>query len=158
MFSLIKLKSLFILLTFMKIYFFCDPVVADIKPNDRFSAVQVVEIQLASLQSNSHDNRGIFQCWLFAHPDNKKYTGPLSRFISMIKSKPYDILLNSKFFKTKLIYENKSDAQVEVFLDSKEKNRYKILWTLTKSNINQECNDCWMTIGVSQPYKLGPII
>ena len=131
---------------------------AEISPNDKFSPLEVVDIQLTSLQSNISDNKGIYQCWLFAHPENKKYTGPLGRFISMIKSKPYDVLLGSLFFKTKLISKNQTEAKVEVFLDGKNKNRYKILWALSKSNTSKKCTNCWMTIGVSQPQNLGPII
>ena len=131
---------------------------AEISPNDKFSPLEVVDIQLTSLQSNTSDNKGIYQCWLFAHPENKKYTGPIGRFISMIKSNPYDVLLGSLFFETKLISKNQTEAKVEVFLDGKNKNRYKILWILSKSNISKECTNCWMTTGVSQPQNLGPII
>ena len=84
--------------------------------------------------------------------------GPLGRFVSMIRSNPYDILLGSLFFETKLISKNQTEAKVEVFLDGKNKNRYKILWILSKSNISKECTNCWMTTGVSQPQNLGPII
>ena len=131
---------------------------AEVRPNDKFSPLEVVDIQLTSLQSNSNDNKGIYQCWLFAHPENKKYTGPIRKFVSMIRSTPYDVLLESLFFETKLISKNQTEAKVEVFLDGKNKNRYKILWILSKSNISEECTNCWMTIGVSQPQNLGPII
>ena len=131
---------------------------AEIKPNDKFSPLEVVDIQLTSLQSNSNDDKGIYQCWLFAHPENKKYTGPLGRFVAMIRSNPYDVLLGSLFFETKLISKNQTEAKVEVFLDGKNKNRYKIMWILSKSNISIKCTNCWMTIGVSQPKNLGPII
>ena len=131
---------------------------AEIRPNDKFSPLEVVDIQLTSLQSNSNDNKGIYQCWLFAHPENKKYTGPLGRFVAMIRSNPYDVLLGSLFFETKLISKNQTEAKVEVFLDGKNKNRYKILWILSKSNIRKECTNCWMTTGVSQPQNLGSII
>ena len=67
-------------------------------------------------------------------------------------------LNSSKFFETKLISKNQTEAKVEVFLDGKNKNRYKILWILSKSNISKKCTNCWMTIGVSQPQNLGPII
>ena len=131
---------------------------AEIKPNDKFSPLEVVDIQLTSLQSNSNDNKGIYQCWLFAHPENKKYTAPLVRFVAMLRSYPYDVVLGSLFFETKLISKNQTEAKVEVFLDGKNKNRYKILWILRKSNISKECTNCWMTTGVSQPQNLGSII
>ena len=148
-FTFTTILSILFVLNFENVSF------AEISPNDKFSPLEVVDIQLTSLQSNTSDNKGIYQCWLFAHPENKKYTGPLGRFISMIKSNPYDILLESLFFETKLLSKNQTEAKVEVFLDGKNKNRYKILWTLSKSNTSKKCTNCWMTIGVSKPQNLG---
>ena len=59
---------------------------AEILPNDKFSSSDVVEFQLNSLQANLKNNRGIYQCWIFAHPENKKYTGPFENFAKMIQS------------------------------------------------------------------------
>ena len=131
--------------------------IADILPNDKFSASDVVQIQLMSLQSNTYDNKGIYQCWIFAHPENKKYTGPFKSFSNMIKNKPYDKLLNSKFFKTKILFENKNNARIEVLLDGKNNRRYKIFWSLGRARINTECQNCWMTLGVTQPFDMGII-
>ena len=126
-------------------------------PNDKFSASEVVEIQLMSLQSNSNQNQGIYQCWIFAHPNNKKYTGPFTTFVSMIKNKPYNILLNSKFFKIKVLSENKKKARIEVLLDSNNNRRYKIFWHLGRTTIDSKCQNCWMTLGVTQPFDMGVI-
>ena len=130
---------------------------ADIMPNDKFSSSDVVEIQLISLQSNSKNDKGIYQCWIFAHPKNKKYTGPFKYFVKMIKNKPYDKLLNSKFFKIKVLFENTKDARIEVLLDSKNNRRYKVFWSLGKATLNSECQNCWMTLGVTQPFDMGII-
>ena len=130
---------------------------ADIMPNDKFSSSDVVEIQLLSLQSNSINDKGIYQCWIFAHPKNKKYTGPFKYFVKMIKNKPYDKLLNSKFFKIKVLFENTKDARIEVLLDSKNNRRYKVFWSLGKATLNSECQNCWMTLGVTQPFDMGII-
>ena len=137
--------------------FLSKKIIADIMPNDKFSASEVVEIQLMSLQSNSDQNQGIYQCWIFAHPNNKKYTGPFTTFVSMIKNKPYNILLNSKFFKIKVLSENKKKARIEVLLDSNNNRRYKIFWHLGKTTIDSKCQNCWMTLGVTQPFDMGVI-
>ena len=137
--------------------FLSKKIIADIMPNDKFSASEVVEIQLMSLQSNSNQNQGIYQCWIFAHPNNKKYTGPFTTFVSMIKNKPYNILLNSKFFKIKVLSENKKKARIEVLLDSNNNRRYKIFWHLGKTTIDSKCQNCWMTLGVTQPFDMGII-
>ena len=150
--TLLPILCTLLVLSFEKISF------AEVTPDDKFNPLEVVDIQLTSLQSNSSDDKGIYQCWLFAHPENRKYTGPIGRFVTMIRSTPYNVLLGSLFFETKLISKNQTEAKVEVFLDGKNKNRYKILWILNKSNISKKCTNCWMTIGVSQPQNLGPII
>ena len=38
-------------------------------------------IRPQALKKNNKLNDGIKQTWLFAHPDNKKFTGPLNKFI-----------------------------------------------------------------------------
>ena len=55
---------------------------ADIKPNE------VISIQLKALMKNNtpYENAGIIQTWEFAHPQNRKFTGPLSNFIAMMNS------------------------------------------------------------------------
>ena len=75
----------------------------------------------------------------------------------MIKNKPYDQLLNSKFFKTKVLFENENNARIEVLLDSKNNRRYKIFWSLGKATLNSVCQNCWMTLGVTQPFDMGEI-
>ena len=151
-----ELKRIFVAIFFVG--FLSSAKAEMIKPAENLSAYDVIKIQLEALKNNDDNDTGIKQTWLFAHPENKKYTGPLGRFVSMIRSNPYDVLLGSLFFETKLISKNQTEAKVEVFLDGKNKNRYQILWILSKSNISEECTNCWMTIGVSQPQNLGPII
>ena len=78
-----------------------------IKPNNGIDPFQVVKIQLISLKNNNDPTKdnGIEQTWEFAHPNNQKYTGPLERFIVMLKSESYKMLLNHldhKIFELKL--------------------------------------------------------
>ncbi len=49
-----------------------------IKPNNNIEPYQVVKVQLESLQNNNLPSidSGIEQTWEFAHPSNKKNTGP----------------------------------------------------------------------------------
>ena len=129
---------------------------SDILPNDLYSATEVVEIQMTSLQSNSiSKNQGIFQCWLFAHPKNKKFTGPFSNFTSMISDTSYNILLNSFKFKVKLLSEEKNIAKVSVEVDAKNNKRYNLIWILEKANLNKKCKKCWMTVSVTEPEFKG---
>ena len=53
-----------------------------IKPKSSIVPSDVVKIQLTALQKNDLDYKdsGIEQTWNFAHPNNKKVTGPLNNF------------------------------------------------------------------------------
>ena len=81
---------------FIFIFIFSNANANIIKPSNNIKPFEVVEIQLNGLKKNnkpSKDN-GIIQTWEFAHPNNKKYTGPLERFKKMIKGNSYSMLLD----------------------------------------------------------------
>ena len=142
------------LLTVMTIYI--KKATSDVLPNDLFSSIEVVELQMSSLQTNTkNNNSGIYQCWLFAHPENKKYTGPFNNFKRMISDTSYKILLNSNKFKVKLLNENKNNATYSVNVDAYDNKRYNLTWVLEKASINQDCKNCWMTTSVTQPQFIG---
>jgi hypothetical protein len=142
--------SLFFL-NFNKVY-------SDVLPNDIFSSAEVVELQMTSLQTNSKiNNSGIYQCWLFAHPENKKYTGPFNNFKSMISETSYNVLLNSLKFKTKLLSKNEKITKFSVDVDAYDNKRYNLTWVLEKAYLNKDCMNCWMTTSVTQPKFIGQL-
>ena len=144
------------LLTVMTIYI--KKATSDVLPNDLFSSIEVVELQMSSLQTNTkNNNSGIYQCWLFAHPENKKYTGPFNNFKRMISDTSYKILLNSTKFKVKLLNENKNSATYSVNVDAYDNKRYNLTWVLEKASISQDCKNCWMTTSVTQPQFKGQL-
>ena len=59
-----------------------------LKPND------VVRLQLLAMQQNDDSDFGIEVTFRFASPANKKQTGPLKRFISLVRNPSYRPLLN----------------------------------------------------------------
>ena len=144
------------LLTVITIYI--KKATSDVLPNDLFSSIEVVELQMSSLQTNTkNNNSGIYQCWLFAHPENKKYTGPFNNFKRMISDTSYKILLNSTKFKVKLLNENKNSATYSVNVDAYDNKRYNLTWVLEKASISQDCKNCWMTTSVTQPQFIGQL-
>ena len=135
-----------------------NKVYSNVLPNDIFSSAEVVELQMASLQTNSKiNNLGIYQCWLFAHPENKKYTGPFTNFKSMISDTSYNVLLNSLKFKTKLLSKNKKITKFSVDVDAYDNKRYNLTWVLEKTYLNKDCMNCWMTTSVTQPKFIGQL-
>ena len=76
-----------------------------IKPNENMTAYDVVKIQLIALKNNNvpEEDSGIKQTWIFAHPENKKSTGPFERFKKMIYGDQYEFLIQHNSHKIKLI-------------------------------------------------------
>tara|TARA_B100000767_G_C19609705_1_gene469309 strand:- start:33 stop:494 length:462 start_codon:yes stop_codon:yes gene_type:complete len=131
-----------------------------IKPNISIDPFQVIKIQLKSLQKNnlpSIDN-GIEQAWEFAHPSNKKSTGPLGKFKIMLKGKSYRMLLNH--LDHEIIQEKITDSMAlfEVRVLGKDKSYYKFKWQVEKYSKEGSLKDCWLTTIVSSPMPLGSSI
>ena len=147
-----------LILTLSLFVFNNNKALSNVLPNDIFSAIEVIELQMTSLQTNSErKNAGIYQCWLFAHPENKKYTGPFSNFKRMIANTSYKILLNSIKFKTKLISKTDKIVKYSVVIDAFDNKRYKLDWVLEKAKLNKNCENCWMTTAVTQPQFIGQL-
>ena len=131
-----------------------------IKPNNNIEPYQVVKIQLESLQNNNSPNidSGIEQTWEFAHPDNKKNTGPLDRFKVMLKGEAYKILLDH--LDHEIIQKNlaKSVVLFEVRVLGEDKYYYKFKWQVAKYKDEGPLKDCWLTTMVSAPMPLGSSI
>ena len=110
-YSLYGLIYLFIIFLFA-VMFIVTAKADLVKPNNGIEPYQVVKIQLRSLKKNDNPTKdsGIKQTWEFAHPDNKKNTGPLDRFKTMIKGKSYKMLLDHLDHKfVKIVVKNKKD-------------------------------------------------
>ena len=81
-----KLQIIFKVLFFISI-FLSSSNAEILKPSRDIKPSEVVKIQLSGLQKNDleFEDSGIEQTWNFAHPNNKKVTGPLPNFKMMIK-------------------------------------------------------------------------
>ena len=130
-----------------------------IKPAENLTAYDVVKIQLTALKNNNKPNKnaGIKQTWVFAHPENKKITGPYERFKKMLLGNQYKFLLNHDSHRIKLIMKSKDTYIYNVELISKDKKMYFYEWHLEKNTIDG-CNNCWFTTIVSPPKDKGNTI
>ena len=131
-----------------------------IKPNNGIEPYQVVKIQLRSLKKNDEPKKdsGIEQTWEFAHPSNRKNTGPLDRFKTIIKGKSYGMLLNHLDHKVVEIKSTDLTALFEVTVLDKNKAYYKFNWTVEKYTAEGPLKSCWLTTIVSAPMPLGSSI
>ncbi len=134
---------------------------ADIlKPNVDIKPSKVVEIQLKGLQKNNADyeDSGIEQTWNFAHPNNKKVTGPLPRFKKMIKGDSYKMMINHLSHTITELGKGNNWAQFEVIILDNEKIYHKFNWQVEKYTMDGPLKDCWLTTMVSSPIPLGSSI
>ena len=94
------------------------------KPNISLKPIEVLTIQLNSLQRNNipFNDAGIEQVWEFAHPNNKKITGPLEKFKKMIYSKNYKMLIKHENSEITILSENNNVSvyKVNILSDSKK--------------------------------------
>ena len=129
-------------------------------PNNLIMPNEVIKIQLVGLMNNdkNYKDSGIEQTWNFAHPENKKYTGPLPHFKMMIKGKSYQMLLNHLSHTITEVGRSDKWAQFEVIILDKEKIYHKFNWQVEKYTEEGPLKDCWLTTMVSSPISLGSSI
>ena len=131
-----------------------------LQPNSKIKPSEVVKIQLLSLQKNNDgfEDSGIEQTWNFAHPNNKKATGPLDKFKTMIKSNNYQMMINHLSHTITQVRNGESWVQFEVIILDKEKIYHKFNWQVEKYEQDGPLKDCWLTTMVSSPEPLGSSI
>ena len=131
-----------------------------LKPSNAFKPVDVVRIQLTGLQKNDLDfkDSGIEQTWNFAHPNNKKVTGPLANFKRMIKGDSYQMMINHLSHTITQLGSKNNWAQFEVVILDNNKIYHKFNWQVEKYTLEGVLKDCWLTTMVSNPIPLGSSI
>ena len=127
------------------------------KPNKTLNPYDVVKIQLEALKNNNKDDNGIKQTWLFAHPDNKKITGPYERFRIMIYGKQYKYLINHSSHKIKLISNSLNAYLYRIEILTNDKKLFFYEWQVQKGS-DDNCKNCWFTSAVSLPVDQGNTI
>ena len=131
-----------------------------LKPSSNIKPSEVVKIQLNGLQKNDLDfkDSGIEQTWNFAHPNNKKVTGPLPNFKRMIKGDSYQMMLDHLSHTITELGSSNNWAKFEVIILDKDKIYHKFNWQVEKYLLDGSLKDCWLTTMVSNPIPLGSSI
>ena len=151
----------FIILSSLLTFFTFSKSVANlVKPNNGIEPIQVVKIQLRGLKNNDqlYKDGGIEQTWEFAHPRNRKFTGPLTKFKSMIKGDDFSMLLNHKEHKVKEVFLSEDVATFEVIVLNSDKEYFKFKWQVEKFKKDGTLKNCWLTTAVSSPISIGSSI
>ena len=131
-----------------------------LNPNSNIKPKEVIKIQLNGLQKNDSKfkDSGIEQTWNFAHPNNKRVTGPLSKFKMMLKSDSYGMMINHLSHTITELGSSDKWAQFEVIILDKNKIYHKFNWQVEKYTLDGSLKDCWLTTMVSSPIPLGSSI
>ena len=131
-----------------------------LNPNSSIAPKEVVKIQLSGLQQNDLEfkDSGIEQTWNFAHPNNKKVTGPLNNFKRMIKGASYQMMIDHLSHTITEVGGSNKSVQFEVIILDKNKIYHKFNWQVEKYTEEGSLKDCWLTTMVSSPIPLGSSI
>ena len=131
-----------------------------LNPSSTITPKEVIKIQLSGLQQNDlqFKDSGIEQTWNFAHPNNKKVTGPLNNFKRMIKSASYQMMIDHLSHTITEVGSSNKSAQFEVIILDKNKIYHKFNWQVEKYTAEGSLKDCWLTTMVSSPIPLGSSI
>ena len=118
-----------------------------LNPNSSIAPKEVVKIQLIGLQQNDleYKDSGIEQTWNFAHPNNKKVTGPLNNFKRMIKGASYQMMIDHLSHTITEVGSSNKSAQFEVIILDKNKIYHKFNWQVEKFTAEGSLKDCWLT-------------
>lgn len=126
----------------------------DHAPSPGLDPSAVVHIQVEALRNNSLLNEGIVLTYRFASPGNKRSTGPLHRFMEMVRSAPYDQLLNHRSANYGPVVVTDNEAHQIVIITDRKGDETAYHWVLSRQS-EGEFRDCWMTDAVI-PAKQPP--
>jgi len=121
-------------------------------PNPELLANEIVSLQLMAMQQNDVSNHGIEITYRFASPQNKVQTGPLSRFIMLVKNPAYSPLLNhldATFLNLK-VEGNVAIQEVIITTSKGTRKGFRFLLSLQQG---EQFKDCWMTDAVI-PFEI----
>ena len=123
-----------------------------ISPSSNLQPKKVIEIQLQSLQQNDEPipDAGIIQTWTFAHPNNRLKTGPIERFMLMMKSQNYKSMLYHSDYKIEPVLKTNNLSQFSVSIITSDDQKMTFKWELMKVQTG-EFSGSWMTTSVSPP-------
>jgi hypothetical protein len=130
-----------------------------IRPERSLSPADVIRIQLEALSANGRgdDMTGIEQVWAFAHPDNRRLTGPLPRFARMLRSPSYLLLLGNRGHRIERVSVDDGSAHFAVRVTSRDGGIYGYSWRLSRTTEGAAAG-AWMTTSVALVGRLGEAI
>ncbi len=128
-----------------------------LQPSTELSAEDVVSIQLKALSETENDpatDSGVRRVWAFAHPKNKRLTGPLSRFRAMLRTRAYRPLIGHRRHFMRQVSQSANQAHFAIRVTSANGAVWGYSWRVAKVGEGAQ-KGMWMTTGVVLVGKLG---
>ncbi|MEJ7618009.1 MAG: DUF4864 domain-containing protein [Pyrinomonadaceae bacterium] len=119
------------------------------RPSPQLSPAEVIGIQLRALKDNDAEDGGLAIVFSFASPSNRFVTGPLERFIKLVKNPVYRPMLNHRATERKPIEISGGAASQRVVIVDAQGETATFVFVLTKQ-VEEPFKDCWMTDGVER--------
>ena len=126
-------------------------------PKPEYAPEQVVQIVMDALQNNDAADSGIVTAFNFASPANKEVTGPVARFIPMVKTPAYKPMLNFKTADHAKAAVDGDAAEQAVTLIAADGEAATYVFRLSKQT-DGEFKGCWMTDGVFRVEPKGKAV
>ena len=125
-------------------------------PSPDLSPRDVVAIQLNALRNNDDPSpdAGIAQTWALAHPNNRRFTGPLERFARMIRSPLYRDLIGHTAHEIEEVSATDQEVTFKVVVEAASGNAIEYVWSVGRAEIAGG-EKVWMTVRVSRPQPAG---
>lgn len=117
------------------------------RPSPDLAPAEVVKLQVTALKDNDASNGGIGLTFRFASPENRSNTGPLERFIRMVRSSPYDRLINHHSVDFEPMQISGDEAYQALTVKDLIGEQTTYLWVLSRQD-EGEFAGCWMTDAV----------
>ncbi len=115
-------------------------------PDPDLSPREVVQVQLNALRRNEElgGDEGIATAYRFASPANRAVTGPLERFVGMLKNPLYRPMLDHASAMFGPVQDDGDVARLQVVLFGRMGEVAAYDFTLSRD----EQSECWLTDGV----------
>jgi hypothetical protein len=120
---------------------------ATTQPSADLTPRAVAKLVADALRKNDEKDSGIRTAWKFASPDNQKVTGPIDKFIPMVKSLQYQPMLDAKKAEVRELSNDDSTAAELVTLTDANGDKTYYIFQLSKQ-ADGDLKDCWLTDGV----------
>lgn len=130
-----------------------------LEPSPSLDPEEVVMYQMAVLRHSGGGDAGIRQCYTFASPLNRAATGPLDRFAQMVRSPPYQVMLQAAdVLVGRAIFQEDQGTEWAAVLVTlvDRRQRIRVFRFYLSKQRESPYEGCWMTDAVQEMVLQSP--